>query len=139
MTKLPDVACRGIRPPEYKSERNDCTVRALAIACDISYKDAHALLELAGRRPKRGVFIYDALHQLKPLLKIEQVFKVDKSTDFHTITAKTFTKRFPKGRYLVNKRGHAFNVVDGVLIDCWQPGSHIRTAFRLAVREPKED
>jgi len=36
-------------------QRNDCTVRAIAIACDFSYDSAYDLLKANGRRSSRGI------------------------------------------------------------------------------------
>jgi hypothetical protein len=44
-----------------------------------------------------------------------------------------------RGRYIVCKTGHAFAVVDGVVMDCQSlsgPRSRIRTAWRLTRPEP---
>jgi hypothetical protein len=38
----------------HPNESNDCTVRALSLASGIDYKDAHVVMELAGRRPLQG-------------------------------------------------------------------------------------
>lgn len=37
-----------------KGENKDCTVKALAVVCDIDYEMAHYALEEAGRKPRQG-------------------------------------------------------------------------------------
>lgn len=38
----------------HPNESHDCTVRAISLAAGIEYKDAHAIMELAERRPLHG-------------------------------------------------------------------------------------
>lgn len=37
------------------NENKDCTVKALALVCNISYKDAHATMKRLGRKDGRGI------------------------------------------------------------------------------------
>ena len=39
---------------EHYNERGDCSVKALAIFCDVSYGKAQAALKRAGRKPRCG-------------------------------------------------------------------------------------
>ncbi|MHC4300520.1 MAG: hypothetical protein ACYS7Y_24860, partial [Planctomycetota bacterium] len=47
------------------NETRDCTVKAIAIAGDLSYEDAHCLLELFGRKPRSGTYTYMTRRALK--------------------------------------------------------------------------
>ena len=102
-------------------ERRDCTVRALAIAAQIPYADAHAALELAGRKHRHGVRMVDALDELQALFKIEKVVP-----SYDTRTLGKFVKKFPTGRYLCRISNHCFAVVDGVVHDLAILGSRVR-------------
>src|SRR5205814_1701981 len=107
-------AIKPIRPDEFSDETKDCTVRALSVAADISYEDAHAAMEMAGRKPKRGIRTKLALIKLAPIFESKAVIR-------GRITIGRFCQRFPKGRYLVRRNryngGHAFAVVDGIAYD----------------------
>jgi hypothetical protein len=137
-------------------ERRDCTVRALAIAADMSYKDAHALMALEGRKPKCGMVGFQIEHALKSLPTLFEDIKVTKlkliswqaidqgglfngeelERPAHTrnyragrwrhITLKMLLMKLGEGRYYVVSRAHAFAVIDGVVHDTWQLGGHTR-------------
>jgi hypothetical protein len=102
-------------------ERRDCTVRALAIAAEIPYADAHAALELAGRKHGQGARMVEALAKLQPLFNIETIFP-----SYDTRTLGRFVKEFPNGRYLCRISRHCFAVVDGVVHDLAILGSRVR-------------
>jgi len=47
------------RESQYRfNETNDCTVKALAIACELPYSTAHALLKAKGRKDRHGFHMY---------------------------------------------------------------------------------
>jgi len=48
-------------------ERNDCAVKALAIATGEGYEMAHYALECQGRKPRDGTFIWQTLDALESL------------------------------------------------------------------------
>lgn len=46
-------------------EKRDCTVRAMAVASDSSYKQAHALMKSYGRRNGHGVYMDEIMEQIR--------------------------------------------------------------------------
>ena len=38
-------------------ERNDCTVKAIAVVTGVSYKEAHKAMADAGRKPGKGAYV----------------------------------------------------------------------------------
>jgi hypothetical protein len=55
------------RKTHAHKETNDCAVKALAIACNVRYEDAHAVLTSLGRTPRDGTptpMIYKAAEEL---------------------------------------------------------------------------
>jgi len=102
------------------NEHNDCSVKAVAIACDVPYKVAHKALERAGRKPRKGVFpnqIQAAVESLGYGVAQWQV------------TAKTMSKlgadpELQKGHYMVFVRGHVAALKDGVIEDWTQGRRH---------------
>jgi hypothetical protein len=89
-------------------ERNDCTVRALAVALDIPYETSHARLAQLGRKPKHGFPFYRAAEALKAnRLALPSQRRV-------TVGSCLAIPRLAAGRYVVRVAKHVFAVVDGV-------------------------
>jgi len=117
-----------------QSESNDCAVRAIASSFEMHYDEAHKFVAknwfrrnregtrnfIGGMRGmvSRGVLINgksfsnlgDQYGHMKYDVKVKgQIVK-------RSMTTGTFIKKFPKGRYLVVVRGHAFSIIDGVVV-----------------------
>lgn len=125
-----------------KSEDNDCVVRALAAATEVTYNEAHSFVaEKFGRKPKKGTLNFNhTLDRLKKEGKVlgktftkigDERSKYLPGEDYiqpatyymnngvlvkRQMTFKTFVKQYPKGTYLLTVRGHAFSVKDGVVV-----------------------
>ena len=125
-----------------RSEDNDCVVRALAAATEVTYNEAHSFVaEKFGRKPKKGTFNFNhTLDRLKREGKVlgktftkigDERSKYLPGEDYiqpatyymnngvlvkRQMTFKTFVKQYPKGTYLLTVRGHAFSVKDGVVV-----------------------
>ena len=116
------------RPAKFAYERHDCAVRALAVAADISYDEAHAALKRNGRKDKRATYPASTRGVAAEYGFVEEPEKRGK-------TLAQFTRQQPVGRYLVRIRNHALAVVDGVVHD-WPdtsgPRSRVRAAYRKA-------
>ncbi len=104
-------------PTKYSSashdmkETNDCAVIAVAVACKVSYKEAHAACRRAGRKARRGMF----LHQIKTAINIL-------GHDFESVeewkgkTTKTIT--VPReDNYLAVTSNHAIGIHFGLVKD----------------------
>lgn len=125
------------------SERNDCTVRALANATGMHYADAHALLSKHGRRFRRGA-VFSVYHgaYVEAGLQLVGVYGSTKRARFagrsagltsgEGITLGRLMPRLQRGRYVVLITGHALAVVDGRIIDAGgqRAGSHVFALFR---------
>lgn len=105
-----------------ENERNDCTVRALAIATNCPYHDCYMLLANFGRKPNKGT-------------NIRKFFKNNRSVFGHAfnklkfrkpITLNKFVKKYPIGTYYVRISRHVFVVKDGVAIDMERPKTYCR-------------
>lgn len=118
------------------NERGDCTVVAIAQAAELPYREAHALLAQAGRRPKKGFTLRNWLAcQCTKANTTGTPFRLGKysvhavplPTEYrdggypiHSITLARFLRDFPKGRFILRKRGHAFAVVDGCVSNFYE-------------------
>lgn len=116
-------------------EDNDCTVKALAAACGISYDVAHEALARAGRKPRRGSFLVARHFHMfgKNLLPVDPRNKINQYPKAHRKLKHVTSyhpRRFPKvwtdGKtYIARSRGHVFAIINGVTHD-WSHGSALR-------------
>ena len=97
-------------------QRNDCTVRALAIARSMSYDDAYDLLKDAGRKCSRGFHFGDWVEAQPWAKKIS--FPAIKGQ--RRMNPARFVVDFPEGRYILRVAKHVFAVVDGVAYDTFE-------------------
>lgn len=120
-----------------KGETNDCMVRVVANAFNVSYDRAHKFAaDRLGRKPRRGVM--DCFNKLNDLGDI--TFKLFEDTLFPEtktfklkctsnpinteykhkkvkFTVKTFCSKFSKGTYIILVKDHALTIKNGVVID----------------------
>lgn len=122
----------GGSPPE---EKNDCTVRALAIATSASYTKAYMLLCSAGRKHNRGFVIEKFLK--KNCSYLGHCFH--KLPFRKPITVRKFILKYPKGTYYVKIRGHVFVVKDGVVHDMVEPRAMQRVTAAWEVTDNKKE
>ena len=127
------------------NEAKDCTVRALANATGMPYKDAHALLKKVGRKDKEGArlsVVLDAFEELS----IEPVY-ISASTKEGRYLCRHYNwynpnkgmslgkavKSFTKGKYIALVNCHVVALVDGHLIDTFDnPGKqYLRALFKV--------
>jgi len=117
-----------------QSESNDCVVRAIASSFEMHYDEAHKFVAkkwfrgnregtrnfIGGMRGmvSKGVLIngksFSNLGDQHGHMKYD--VKVKGQIVKRNMTTGTFIKKFPKGRYLVVVRGHAFSIIDGVVV-----------------------
>lgn len=121
------------------NERNDCVVRAITETFEIPYDEAHSIAsDKFGRKRRNGVTsLYPSfLTLIKENFKIggyeldfiptwnlvysgskKRIGLFDNVDDKkYKITVGMFLKQRPLGRYLVIVSGHAFSIVNGVII-----------------------
>lgn len=119
-------------------ETNDCLVTGLALALNIPYEDAHVICKDAGRQNKRGWYIRRVVETAKTYgykFSDNHVgLKTLMDRGITKISAKRFAEENPVGTFFVNKKGHAFVIIDGVIYNelHYNPGrSYLRTAFKV--------
>jgi hypothetical protein len=104
----------GRQAAGFTTERNDCLVRAIAIAGQISYQDAHDLARWHGRRNKgathQSTLLIDALF---PHCRLDALAGLARCQ----WTLGQFIKQNLTGRFICFKRGHAFAVIDSIVYD----------------------
>jgi hypothetical protein len=118
-------------------ENNDCSVVAIAAACDISYDDAHKAMKAEGRKDRQGALTSDILKAVKAVgfkaKKVDPQKFIKQYPGVHSTLKGVTTHhmdRFPKAwddgkTYLLFTKRHIGAVVAGVNID-WTKGSSKR-------------
>jgi hypothetical protein len=111
-------------PLNTSSERRDCGVRALAVACLCSYEDAYEALESAGRK-KKGL-TYDRM-LLKAAKSLGYKLKFHQASG----TIANVKRELPTGQWIAKTAGHYIGVDNGEAID-WAAGTkrRIKYAFK---------
>ncbi len=97
-------------------QKNDCTVRALAVAKGMQYDDAYDLLAEAGRKCGRGFEFKDWISKQPWARKIS--FPAIKGQ--RRMNPSTFVEKFPKGVFICRVAKHVFAVRDGVVYDTFE-------------------
>jgi hypothetical protein len=110
------------------SEKNDCTVRALANAANLDYEKAHGLLAKHGRPACRGALCRTShAAYIEAGLELIGVFGVTHRAAILSriasrprsagMTLSRVLPRLNSGRYVVLVTGHALAVINGQVID----------------------
>lgn len=129
-----------------RGEHNDCTVKALAVACNVSYDDAHQALEANGRKHRDGAYFHTiraAVEQLGYKLNVIDPAGIiasypkphcDKLKNVTTHHPDRFASVWPKGTFLLFPAGHVAAIVDGQNHD-WTRGRANRVQSMYEVVE----
>jgi hypothetical protein len=125
--RLDDGGRSASRRPK---QRNDCTVRAVAIAEGLEYDLAYDELKDAGRQCARTFrFTEWANKQPERFEKIS--FPAVKGQP--RMNVERFCRQFTEGHYILNTAKHVMAVKDGVVHDADPPGMErcVYTAYRV--------
>jgi hypothetical protein len=117
-------------------ERSDCSVKAVAIATGIPYKEVHAAFKAAGRTSRRGTYISCSEKAIKSLgYTIEKINATDIIKNYpkaHQILKgvtshhpERFPNHFPKETFIMASKDHMWAVMDGKNHD-WSEGHALR-------------
>jgi hypothetical protein len=133
-----------------KGERNDCVVRAMASTFGLSYDAAHKFVaDEFKRKPRKGTFatsikLKNRMHNVMGIgyqIIPRENLLYSGSTRHQAnggkpvpITLSIFLERFSKGKYFVIKKGHAFSVIDGVVIGNVNEGERLKTKILFALK-----
>ena len=97
-------------------EDNDCTVVALSIAAGIPYNVAHDILRAAGRERCKGFRLVGWLRCQYRDGRSVCGYKVTPVNAGRKTLAQV-RRDFPKGRFILRKRGHVFAMIDNEVMD----------------------
>jgi hypothetical protein len=113
------------------NETKDCGVKAIAVAMDVPYADAHRALKKAGRVDRDGT--YHHMYQLAAKEFGKKFVAVGKKFNAKTVRSLE-TQLRPNKRYLILVSGHALAAANGKIID-WTQGRLHRIKCILEVQE----
>ncbi len=117
------------------NEKNDCTVRALAIATGSTYNKAYMLLCNAGRKHNKGFVIEKFLK--KHCSYLGHCFH--KLPFRKPITIQKFIQKYPEGIFYIKIRGHVFVIKDGTVYDLVEPRPMQRVTAAWQVTDNKKE
>lgn len=118
--KIPFLETDGGRATsKYPNERTDCAVRAMALAFDVPYSEAHRYLTTHGRKQNCK---FSMLRHLTAVAGKATVLGCKVSGRYYTgrsLTVEQHAKKHGKGLFLIIVRGHCTVVRDGCLEDSY--------------------
>ena len=125
-------------------ERNDCSVKAVALATGTKYAKVHYEYAKQGRKEGRGTHFYQQVKVLRELgFELELVHVghyVDKNVKnkFKAKTVTTLEKELPsRGIFLIYTRGHMLCARGGKILDWTQGRRHqLRDIYRVVKLAP---
>lgn len=102
-------------------QKNDCTVRAIALACEIPYDQAYDVLKKAGRKSNQG-FEFSGFIKKQPCINGKRLqwrpFQAVKGQP--RMKPETFIQQFPKGKFILSIAGHVSVVINGINHDTFE-------------------
>ena len=115
---LPLCGTDGGRSFAHPQEKNDCTIRATAIAFGVPYEEVHAHMAEKGRRPR---------HKTRRAVWEPVILQYGAVSHSYyggkRMTLARFLRENPTGRWVLHMRGHVTAVVDGVILDSSHQGA----------------
>jgi len=118
------------------AERNDCTVKAVSIACQIPYSEAHTYLGRLGRRRGCGWYEMDHWRGMRHVSGyVDNLHKLGieyEKVEVRSKTVSQIVRELTSGHYLVKVRGHVLALVDGKVED-WTEGRrhHVKSVYKI--------
>jgi len=115
-------------------ENNDCTVKAVAIACQVPYEEAHEYLRSIGRKWGRGHRWQINGHGYAE--RLDKLGIEGEEIEVKSKTVKTLARELTKGNYMVKVKGHVLAIVDGKVED-WTAGRQHRVLKVMKIKNPR--
>ena len=126
------------------NEMLDCAVKALSVTFEIPYDEAHAFAATQWKRKNRRRTTTSQIlktmseasetpifgKSAKPISVVNSYPTPKKVVKCRT-KLYTFAKNNPEGTFYVLKRGHAFVVKNGEVLDNTKPGSIVKHAWKI--------
>lgn len=141
MTRFVQLQAEWTRPGHHR----DCTVRALALTCDLTYEEAHAICKRYGRIHNKGYDLIRAFPIRKvawgprgAILKRQKVRGVELvKVTRPRLKLALWLDRHRKGRFIIETSNHAMAVIDGAVHDIWPMKEHRKIVRVLELKVPR--
>lgn len=105
-------------------EGKDCTVRAIAAVCSVSYDLAHSYLEGVGRVRGKGYQLWGHLGVCRDIFG----HHITRLTPMRLTLARAINT-YRSGRYILGTCDHAMALIDGKVVDTFLQGARTRVWF----------
>jgi hypothetical protein len=102
-------------------ESNDCSVKAVSIACRVPYNKAHDALKAEGRQTRRGARPTQILRSVEALGCVHEGIINPRQPNGSRYTMSTIGKLCKRGYWMALVNGHIAAVVNGQVED-WTEG-----------------
>ena len=108
-------------------QHNDCTVVAIALACDMPYDAAYDLMAECGRTCSRGFHMHDLEKGIAAAILESRTGKRLQWKSFPAVKGQSrmnpakFCEDFQNGRYIVKTAKHVIAIIDGIVLDTKSP------------------
>ena len=108
----------------YGNDIADCVIRSISVLTDRSWREVYdELADLAGDKGlmfDRVEFVEDYLDDRYP------------RECHYSKTIREFAEEFPRGKYAVTMDGHITAIIDGYIVDSFDPSNRVmRCAWRI--------
>lgn len=114
----------------HHNETNDCTVKAVAIVCNVAYSTAHAALKKHGRKDRQGAYRNTTFGAIKELGFVATKIETRDSRSMRSVHRLCET-----GRCLVFVHRHVAAMIDGKVQD-WTAGRCHRVKSVYVITDP---
>jgi len=116
-------------------ESGDCTVKAVAVACQVCYEEAHEYLRSLGRKWGRGH--HWAANGIGYTERLDKLGIEGEEIEVKSKTVKTLARELTEGHYMVKVKGHVLAIVDGKVED-WTAGRQHRVLKVMKIKNPRK-
>ena len=128
------------RESDSMGERNDCTVCAVAVACQIPYAEAHQYLRSLGRKRGHGWFEANHWRGMRHISGyIDNLNKIGieyEKIEVRSRTVSQIERELRTGHYMVKVRGHVLALVNGKVED-WTAGRKHQIKAVYKIKNPR--
>lgn len=109
----------GRSTSKRSKQKNDCTVRALALATKTPYDEVYEVLASHGRKCSQGIFFWKWLKSIDNTVLDHRFDRTSFPAvkGLRRMNPVRFCEEHPRGTYICTTAGHVFAVIDGVVQD----------------------
>jgi hypothetical protein len=101
-----------MKNPSNGEDINNCTILSLSLAASIPYEKADEIGIKAGREKNKGFHLEPLYEEAR-----KKGIRINKIPVSPRMNLKQFISDFPLGRFVLEKKEHAFCVINGIVHD----------------------